>query len=422
MWFTAESRRVEMAEYPIIAGLDVGNEANRVLIGEMKPNGALQFLGWGSHLSGGIHQGAIVNIEAFQNSIEIAVENAEQEAGRTVREISLALGGSLLDSFNSRGVVPISGKNRAVGPPDIERVHQSAAAVAIPLDQDILHILPRTYTIDHQCGIRNPLNMMGVRLETEVHIVTVLASAVDNMRKAFERVDYKIQGMHSGVLAASYAVLSQDEKEMGALLIDIGAMATDFILVQNGSPKLTGSIPVGGYYATSDLSYVLRISMEAAERFKQELACCWPELAAADEPILVPRIGGLDSVFIQRSKFAEILESRMRELFCLIRNKVDGLPGGNRLAGGLVLTGGGSLLSGAAELARQVFAAPVRVGGAKAALDLPKFCRDPRWSTAAGLIQMEAAAVTGGSREESTDNAENPKLLKGLQRWFGQFF
>ena len=186
----------------------------------------------------------------------------------------------------------MSGKNREIGQADVTRVLEAARAVVIPMDRDILHVLPQEYIIDDQGGVRNPMDMIGVRLEAEVHIVTVSVSAVRNMEKAVERADYKVGDVALGSLAAARALLSEDEKEMGVLLVDIGASSTDFILVHGGAPRVTGSIPVGGTQATGDLSIVLKTSMDSAERIKCESGCCWEALADVDEPVIIPGVGG----------------------------------------------------------------------------------------------------------------------------------
>ena len=412
-----------MTESEVVAGLDIGTDRIRVLVAEYGSRGELMVSGWGESRSEGLRQGVVVNIEAAREAVQRAVEAAEHEAGRTVTELWASLGGSSVDSLNSRGVVAVSGKNREIGSTDVERVLDAAKAVVIPMDRDILHVLPQEYIIDDQGGVRNPLDMIGVRLEAEVHIVTASVSAVSNMKKAVERADYKIGDVALGSLAAARALLSEDEKEMGVLLVDIGASSTDYILVQGGAPRLTGSVPVGGRQATSDLSIVLKTPMDAAERLKCESGCCWDGLVDAEEPVIIPGVGGRPPVPVPVTELCRILQPRMEEIFGMIRQRLDRIPGDTRVNGGVVLTGGGALLNGADELAGRVFDAPARIGGPRSSVEWPKVCRDPRWSTAAGLILL-GDAVTGrhAGGEVSSDDDETGHPLKGFLRWLGEFF
>ena len=284
-------------------------------------------------------------------------------------------------------------------------------------------MLPQEYIIDDQGGVRNPLDMIGVRLESEVHIVTASVSATSNMAKAVERADYKVREMALGTLAAARSLLSEDEKELGVILIDIGATSTDFILVQGGAPRVTGSIPVGGVQATADLSIVLKTSMDVAEGLKLKSGCCWEPLADAEEPVIIPGVGGRPPSAVPTTELCRILQPRMEEIFRMIRDRIDRIPGASRAAGGIVLTGGGSLLPGAAELAGRVFDQPTRVGSPLSSIKWPEPCNNPRWSTAAGLILLGNAV--GGSGADHDDGPRDPEVsnpLKGFVRWLGEFF
>ncbi|MCG8453719.1 MAG: cell division protein FtsA [Spirochaetales bacterium] len=405
----------------VIAGLDIGSDSIRCLVAEYGVDGNLIISGWGSAPSEGLRKGVVVNIEAAREAVMAAVEAAEQEAGRTVTDLVAALGGSSVDSLNSRGVVAVSGKNREIGQADVDRVLEAARAVVIPMDRDILHVLPQEYIIDDQNGVRNPLDMIGVRLEAEVHIVTAAVSASRNMEKAVERAGYKVAHVALGGLASARALLSEDEKEMGVLLVDIGAASTDYILVQGGAPRVTGSLPIGGGVVTSDLATVLKTPMEAAERIKCSSACCWEPLADSEEPVIIPGVGGRPPSPVPVLELARILQPRMEELFGLIRQRVERVPGTGRLDGGLVLTGGGALLPGVTELANHVFHQPARLGTPRGGVDWPQICRDPRWTTASGLILL-GDAMRGGEKDEASRGGESKNMLKGLLQWLGEFF
>lgn len=412
-----------MADSEVIAGLDIGSDRIRVLVAEYDTSGKLQVSGWGESRSDGMRKGVVVNIEAAREAVLSAVEAAEHEAGRTVTELWTALSGSSVDSLNSRGVVAVSGKNREIGQPDIDRVLDAARAVVIPMDRDILHILPQEYIIDDQGGVRNPMDMIGVRLEAEVHIVTASVSAIKNMEKAVERADYRVGDVALGTLAAARALLSEDEKELGVLLIDIGASSTDFILVYGGAPRMTGSIPVGGAQATGDLSIVLKTSMDSAERIKCDSGCCWEALADVDEPVIIPGIGGRPPSPVPVTELCRILQPRMDEIFRMIQARIGKMPGSARMTGGVVLTGGGSLLPGAADVASEVFHQPARVGKPRSSVNWPEPCRNAKWSTAAGLILMgDAVTSHRDDGENITRDTEPANLLKGLVKWLGEFF
>ena len=412
-----------MTESRVIAGLDIGSESIRVLVAEYSSKGELLVSGWGACRSEGLRKGVVVNIEAARESVQAAVEEAEQEAGRTVTELWASLGGGVVDGLNSRGVVAVSGKNREIGQTDVDRVLEAAKAVVIPMDKDILHVLPQEYIIDDQGGVKNPLDMIGVRLEAEVHIVTASVSAVGNMKKAVERADYRVGNFALGSLAAARSVLSEDEKELGVLLVDIGASSTDYILVQGGAPRVTGSVPVGGNQVSSDLSIVLKTSLDAAERIKIESGCCWESVMDAEEPVIIPGVGGRPPSSVPMAEICRILKPRMDELFGMIRRRINRVPGLYRPTGGVVLTGGGSLLNGVVELAERSFDLPVRIGAPKAAVEWPEICRNPQWTTAAGLILLGDAVVRSAETGDTAENeAESMSLFKGFIRWLGEFF
>ncbi len=406
----------------VIAGLDAGNDTVRVLIGELFPDGEIVFSGWGSCPARGLLNGFIVNIVDFQECTEKAVEHAEQKAGREVEDLLVSFGGIPTYSFNSKGVVKVSGKNSEVGQPDIDNVLESASAVSLPVEQSILHILPQDYILDYQPGIHDPRNMNGVRLECNVHITTVQSSYIGNMERAFERSGYRIRDKFLGSWASSNAVLSRDEKNAGVLLIDVGSLVTDFMLIRDGMPGFSGSINIGGKLATHDLATILHVSMETAETLKNEYSSSWPAFADQDRTIPIKGAIGQGPSSVQTSSLASILEARMEDLFKSIKKEVDKLQGGQLIGGGLVLTGGGSLLRGMTELAQKVFSKPVRVGGAKSVLNLPEECCDPRWATAAGLVQLGAESFFVGKSGRSKGSAVSQSFLSSISDWLRRFF
>ncbi|PIE04652.1 MAG: cell division protein FtsA [Spirochaetales bacterium] len=411
-----------MTDSRVVAGLDIGTRNIRVLLGEYDPQGKLLVSGWGEAPSDGLRRGVVVNIEAARECIEQAVEAAEQEAGRTVTELWVSLAGGAVSSLNSRGVVPVSGKNREIGDSDVERVLEAARAVAIPMDRIMLNVLPQQFIIDDQRGIRNPRDMIGVRLEADVHIVTASLSATENLKKAVERAGFKVKDMALGTLASAKSLLNEDEKELGVLLIDIGAGSTDFILVHEGAPLITGTVPVGGSQVTSDLSIVLKTPREAAERIKINDAYCWENPDKSKEPVIVPGVGGRPPVPVPCSELCRILQPRMEEIFRMIQAEISRVPEMAQTVEGVVLCGGGSRLTGVEELASRVFERPARTGSPLGNVQWPQACRAPEWSAAAGLVLLGDALGGNGIRKRDIAEAASAHPLKGLVRWLGEFF
>lgn len=412
-----------MVDSEVIAGLDIGTDRIRVLVAEYDSDGKFLVSGWGESRSEGTRRGVVVNIEAAREAILTAIEAAEQEAGRTVTELLVALGGPSVSGLNSRGVVPVSGKNREISAADVERVLEAARAVVIPMDRDILHILPQEYIIDDQRGVRNPIDMIGIRLEAEVHIVTASVSVMKNMEKTMERADYKVRDVILGILATARASLSDEEKEMGVLLVDIGTSSTDYISVCGGAPRVTGSVPFGGTQATSDLSVVLKIPMEWAERIKCELGSCWEPLVREGENAIVPGIGGRRAISVPASEICRILRPRVAEIFMMIKRGIEKTAGLIETGTGIVLTGGGALLPGITDLAESVFGQPARVANPKSSISWPNSCRDTRWVKAAGLVLLGdviADKSVNKGREDQETELSNP--FRGLLKWLGEFF
>ena len=412
-----------MAESEVIAGLDIGSDSIRVLVAEYSEKGELIVSGWGETRSEGLRKGVVVNIEAAREAVIKAVEAAEHEAGRTVTELWCSLGGSAVSSMHSRGVVAVSGKNREINQLDVDRVLEAAKAVVIPMDRDILHVLPQEYIIDDQRGVRNPLDMIGVRLEAEVLIVTASLSALKNLEKAVERADYRIGDAVLGTLASARALLTEDEKELGVLLVDIGANSTDFILIKDGAPRFSASVPLGGSIVTSDISIVLKTSAESAEHIKINSGTCWVPLAEKDGRVIVPGVGGREPVTVSSEEVAAILQARMEEIFYMIKKQISGIPGLSPLHGGVVLCGGGSLLKGSVELATDVFGFPARMGKPGGNIQWPPNSSNSKWAAAAGLIMLGDAVRRGsGERDTAGMFSEKTNIFNAFFKWLREFF
>ena len=396
-----------MANEDMVVGLDIGTTKVCVVIGERNDKGILEITGVGVSPSVGMRKGVVVNIEATIKSIVEAVEAAEMMSGREVHACWTGIGGSHIEGINSRGVVAIAGQkreNREIGRDDMYRVIEAARAVVIPLDRQIIQTIPQSYIVDDHRGIKDPMGMIGVRLEAEVHIITSSATSAENLLRCVNRAGFKASKslLLLQVLAAGRAVLAPEEQDLGVALIDLGGGTTDVLVYFEGAPYSTFTIPVGGVEVTKDISTIFSISIEQAEKVKIESACCWESLLEHDDPILVPSVAGRSPLAIPRSHLYGIVKPRMEEIFELVKQKLDclGLP--RPLSGGIVLTGGGAALAGVEELAASIFKMPVRLGSPIRFANLGGLVdeyRDPRYATAIGL-------VLEGDRREGEDSTE----------------
>jgi cell division protein FtsA len=366
------------------------------VIGERDESGGLEITGVGTSPSTGLRKGVVVNIEATLRSVGAAIEAAEMMSGREVHSAWTGIGGSHIDGINSRGVVAVTGKNREtreIGEEDILRVLEAARAVVIPMDRQVLELIPQTYIVDNQKGIRDPLDMIGVRLEAEVHIITCSVTGAQNLVKCVNRAGFRVDGLVLKSLAAGRAVLTKEEKDLGVALIDMGGGTTDVLVYFDGAPYSTTTIPAGGMQVTSDISIIKNIPFETAEKIKLEAGSCWEGAYAGDEDIIVPGVGGRPPLSIPRSGIEGVIRPRVEELFFMVKEKLDKLALSRPLGGGVVLTGGGAQLPGSAELASEIFKLPARLGFPLPMGGLVEEYRNPAYSTAVGLV------VEGSERE-----------------------
>ncbi|MCL1836286.1 MAG: cell division protein FtsA [Treponema sp.] len=397
-----------MANEDMIVGLDIGTTKVCVVIGERSEKGIIEITGVGVSPSAGMRKGVVVNIEATIKSIIDAIEAAEMMSGREVHACWTGIGGIHIEGINSRGVVAITGQkreNREIGKDDMYRVIEAARAVVIPLDRQIIQTIPQSYIVDDHRGIKDPLGMIGVRLEAEVHIITSSATSAENLLRCVNRAGFKASKslLLLQALAAGRAVLTPEEQDLGVALIDLGGGTTDVLVYYDGAPYSTFTIPVGGFEVTKDISTIKSISIEAAEKIKTESACCWEPLLEHADDILVPGVTGRPPLAIPRSHIYEIIKPRMEEIFELVKQKLAclGLP--RPLSGGVVITGGGASLTGAVELAGDIFRLPARMGTPIRFANMGGLVdeyRDPGYATAIGL-------VLEGDRRENEDFAEH---------------
>jgi cell division protein FtsA len=389
----------------LLVALDIGTSKIVAIVGEVQEDGEVEVIGFGSHPSRGLKKGVVVNIESTVHSIQRAVEEAELMAGCEIQSVYTGIAGSHVRSLNSHGIVGI--RDREVGPGDVDRVIDAARAVPIPADQRILHVLPQEFIIDGQEGIRDPIGMSGVRLEARVHMVTGAASAAQNIVKCVQRCGLEVEDIVLEQLASSFSVLTEDEKELGACLVDIGGGTTDIAVFHDGAIKHTAVIPIAGDQVTNDIAISLRTPTQYAEEIKIKYACALSQLANRDETIEVPSVGDRPSRRLARHTLAEVVEPRYEELFTLIANELRRSNFEDIIAAGVVLTGGSSKMEGAVELAEEVFHMPVRLGMPQFVKGLGEVVRNPIHATGVGILIYARdkaergvdVAVRGGLRE-----------------------
>lgn len=368
----------------MIVGLDIGTSKVVAIVGDIKADGSLDIVGIGSHRSRGLKKGTVVNIESTVESIQRAIEEAELMAGCQIHSVYAGIAGSHIRSMNSHGIVAI--RDGEVMRADIERVIDAAQAVAIPADQKVLHILPQEYIIDSQEGVKEPLGMSGVRLEAKVHLVTCAINAVQNIEKCIKRCGLETDEIILEQLASAYAVLTDDEKELGVCLVDIGGGTTDIAIFTEGAIRHTGVIPIAGDQVTNDIAMALRTPTENAEEIKIKYACALTQLASAEESLKVPSVGDRAPRELSRQALAEVVEPRYDELFTLVQAELQRSGFENLLAAGIVLTGGTSKMEGVVDLAEEIFHAPVRIGAPQSVSGLADIVRNPIYSTGVGLL------------------------------------
>jgi len=392
-------------ESRMVVGLDIGTSKVVAIVGEISIDGELEIVGIGSHRSSGLKKGVVVNIESTVQSIQRAIEEAELMAGCQIHSVYAGIAGSHIRSLNSHGIVAI--KDREVFSQDLDRVMDAAQAVAIPADQKILHILPQEYLIDEQEGVKEPLGMSGVRLEAKVHLVTCAVNAAQNIEKCIRRCGLEVEDVILEQLASSYSVLTEDEKELGVCMVDIGGGTTDIAIFTEGAIRHTGVIPIAGDQVSNDIAMALRTPTPHAEEIKIKYACALAKLAGPDETIKVPSVGDRDPRDLSRQALAEVVEPRYDELFTLVQAELRRSGFEDLIAAGIVLTGGTAKMEGVVELAEEIFHMPVRLGAPQGISGLTDIVQNPIYSTGVGLlqyaIQQEHVGRSSYSHKASTN-------------------
>jgi len=387
-----------------LVGLDVGTSKTTAIVGEPGDNGTLNVVGMGVAESHGIRRGLVVNLETAGESIKKAIVEAELTAGIEIDNVYLALSGPHVKGFNSRGVVAVAGKNREITHEDVGRAIDAAKAVSLPAGRQILHVLPQDFVVDDQDGIGAPVGMTGARLEVNVHVVTGSVTATQNIIACVNRAGVHVKGTVLGQLAASDAVLTPDEKDLGVALLDIGGGTTDLAIFERGSLWHTAVVGVGGDHFTNDIAVGLRMPIPEAERLKRRCGCALAGMVDDEETIEVASVGGRRPRVMGRRILTEVLQPRAEEIFHLVWDEIRHAGYEKSLNSGIVLTGGGAILDGLPEIAEQIFDLPIRRGSPGAVSGgLADHVNSPAFATAVGLAQrahvlwMQEAPVMGGS-------------------------
>ncbi|MFQ6069302.1 MAG: cell division protein FtsA [Candidatus Aminicenantales bacterium] len=376
-----------MAKNSYIVGFDIGTKKVVALIGEVNEENKIEIIGIGHSESRGLRKGVVVNLEATVNSIKKSQEEAELMAGVEIDSAFIGISGAHIKSFNSRGVIAVSGKNREISLEDIKRVISQSKAVSIPPDREIIHVIPQEFVVDDQDGIKDPLGMKGIKLEVNVHIVTSANTSVQNLRTCLERASIDIEGIFLNQIAAATATLSPDEKELGVGLIDIGGGTTEIAIYERGSLWYTSIIPIGGDNFTNDIAVGLRTPIPEAEKIKKKYGCIAGPLMDEKETIEVPSVGrGRKPRVLSRQLLADIIQPRAEEIFRLVDNDIKRMGYEKSLNSGIVLTGGTALLEGLEEVAEEIFDLPVRRGDPTGIGGLVDRVSTPDFATAVGLL------------------------------------
>lgn len=415
----------------IFVGLDLGSCFVRAVIGEEIGEGKIEIIGTAQKPSAGLRNGVIVNRESAMECIKACVEEAEQKAGYEVYSCITAIGGIQIDSMNSTGLVAIAshGKGaREINRSDIDRVLEAANAVNIPYDRKILHLIPQNYIIDGTSSCKNPLGNIAVRLEAEVHIITASKTAIANITQCVERAGYSVGGVMLKTLAAMHAVMGEDERELGSIIIDLGGGTTDVIVINNDAPICTVSVPVGGNLVTNDIAIVKGISPATAEKIKIENGCCWEGAMEGGGEVIIPGAGGRAPEVCSREEICMgIIEPRMREIFTMVRDEVIN-KANTTLSGNIILTGGGALMPGAVQLAEDVFGtSAVRLGLPGDFGGIQEEYRRPDFATAIGLVlghlSNDMNTEDSGRKKEKRQRDDNrARGESAFQKFLKKFF
>ena len=399
----------------MISALDIGTSKVVVIVAELQPDGVLKIIGKGQHVSKGLKKGVVVNIENTMQAIQRAVEEAELMADTKITEVYTGIAGSHIQSINSHGMVKI--KDEEVTQMDVDRVRETAEAITLATDQEVLHTLPQEYIIDDQQDIKEPLEMSGMKLNVKVYIISGSIAARQNIIKCIRRCGLEVIDLVFQPLASSQAVLTQDEKELGVCLIDIGGGTTDIAVIKNGAFQHTSVIPVAGDQITNDIAIAFRTTTQAASDIKETYGSAMPSLSSTNEIIEIPLVDGQAPKRITTQALAQVIEPRIEELFEKVQNEINRSRMGSTIASGIVITGGSSMLKGMVEIGEKIFNMPVRIGIPRNIDGLLQVVENPRYATGVGLLIMGKNDIEKNENGSGGRNSVS-EILKKAQNWF----
>ena len=403
-----------------IVGLDIGTTKICAIIAEIEEGDQVKITGVGSSPSDGLKRGVVVNVEKTVQSIQMAVNEAEQMSGTRIDAVYAGIAGDHIRSMNTRAVVAVSGPENEINSHDEERVIEAAKAVSIPMDREIVHVLPQEFVVDDQPGVKDPIGMSGVRLEADVHIVTGAVTSAQNICKSIRRAGVEVVDLVLEPIASSYAVLTPDEEEMGVVLIDVGGGTSDLAVFYDGSIRHTAVVGLGGQNVTHDVAVGLRTPWKQAEEIKRTHGCALRSLVGKEEMIEVPGVAGRPSNQIPRAEMAAIIEARMEEIFTLVHREIRRTEYADLLTAGAVITGGGSMLEGCAELAEEVFGQPVTIGRPRGITGLADTVSEPMYATGVGLVLFGLHHRNRNYLTSEDDFFDS--ILGRMKKWVTNFF
>jgi cell division protein FtsA len=409
-----------MNEEQVFVGLDIGTTKIAAVVARIDEYNTLNIAGVGTAPSHGLRRGVVINIEKTVQSIKKAIEQAQLMSGCHIENIYAGIAGDHIRSINSKGVIAVSGKDKIITKNDVERAVDAAKAIALPMDREIIHILPQEFIVDDQDGIKNPVGMAGTRLECEVHIVTASAAAVQNITNCIKQAGFSVEDIVLEPYASSLAVLDKDELDLGVALMDIGGGTSDIAVFFDGGIRFTSVLGLGGEHVTNDLSHGLRTPMDQAEEIKKKYGYALQSMSEQDDLVVVSGIHGRAPREIARSVLSAIIEPRMEELFTLALRELEKSDVYDSLGAGMVLTGGASLLPGSAELAERVLGLPVKIGIPIVSGGLVETVKNPMFATSVGLIQY--SIISGEEEGDSTNVGFIRRILNQLKDYFEDLF
>ena len=407
-------------KHKYVVGLDIGTTKICCIIAEMTKTGEIEIIGLGQSPSRGLRKGAVINIDSTVESIKSAVEDAELMAGCEIDAVFVGIAGGHIKSLNSHGIIAV--KNREIIQSDVDRVIEAAKAIAIPLDREVIHVLPQEFIVDSQDGIKTPLGMAGVRLEAKVHIVTAAVTSAQNIVKCVNKAGLGVHDIVLEQLASSEAALSNDERELGVALIDIGGGTSDLAIFYQGAIKHTSVLAIAGAQITNDIAIGLRTPNSEAEKIKHVHGCAMASMVNPNDQIEVSSVGGRSSRTVAHQILSEIIEARTKEMFEMLNHEIEVAGYRDMISSGVVLTGGTACLQGIAELAEEIFQVPVRIGLPEGMGGLIDVVESPVYATSTGLIQYGVKSFKAGKMQELQGRNLFEKIFSRMKGWAEEFF